>query len=477
MRRLTFPLITAAAGLLAGFFLGRQFTSAGEDSMRPDVSAARLSAGNKTGDGVAGQEPQGAEKRGAEKASRHAMRAATLAAAAVASGDMKGALRGLVSIKDPAVRMSAVQAFIKQLPKKDLPGLFEEFERMEAAGDFRQHQNMARAAASTWELVVAAVVEEGPESFLDLKLLKAGEQASETEFESVLSAWAERDLDATVAYFNTNIRHLTPSEMQGAAGHLASDFLRQDPDKALAWIQTLPEQIRGHCSHYAMRTLAQEDPAKAAAILSAHANLPDSDELARQVAQRWSIADPAMAFEWARGLSPDQSVLAVRGVMDQWMETDYDAASEQVSRLNPAQRHAALPGLVEKAPDDHLPVLATLLGDPPGDHHQTSAAASVASRWADKDAVAASEWLITQPAGPLRDSAIRGFTQQISKEDPESAFEWMAVISNPDVRSDTLDSGIRDWLDKDPEAARGWVQTSAGLTAGDRERLLKRTGK
>ena len=101
----------------------------------------------------------------------------------------------------------------------------------------------------------------------------------------------------------------------------------------------------------------------------------------------------------------------------------------------------------------------------------------MASRWADKDAVAASEWLITQPAGPLRDSAIRGFTQQISKDDPESAFEWMAVISNPEVRSDTLDAGIRDWLDKDPEAARRRVQTSAGLTTGDRERLLKRTGK
>ena len=145
---------------------------------------------------------------------------------------MPGALRGLVGIKDLAARHEAVRAFIASLPATSLSEMFNAFERLESEGDFRQHQNTARAAASTWELIVASMVEQGPEDFLDLKLHQAGEQASETEFESVLSAWAEKDLDATVAYFNANIRHLQPSELQGAAGHLTSDFLRLDPERS-----------------------------------------------------------------------------------------------------------------------------------------------------------------------------------------------------------------------------------------------------
>ena len=403
--------------------------------------------------------------------------AAATAIAAAQAGDMPGALRGLVGIKDLAARHEAVRAFIASLPATSLSEMFNAFERLESEGDFHQHQNTARAAASTWELIVASMVEQGPEDFLDLKLHQAGEQASETEFESVLSAWAEKDLDATVAYFNANIRHLQPSELQGAAGHLTSDFLRLDPERAVAWLETLPAEVRAHCSTYALTRLAQDDPEAAARLVANHNTLADRDDMARHAAQRWAGTDPAQAFEWARSLPTDLAVPALRGVIDQWMENDFDSASRQIDALDPALRSAALPGLAEKSPDALLPVLATQLGEPPGDPHQTSAASSIASRWAEVDPAAASEWLVSTPNSPLRDAAIRGFTERLAQEDPSSAFEWAAVIVDPEIRSDTLDDGIRNWLDKDPEAAREWVQSSTTLSLEDRTRLIRRTGR
>ncbi|MFN0127018.1 MAG: hypothetical protein ACKV19_10090, partial [Verrucomicrobiales bacterium] len=404
-------------------------------------------------------------------------RAVAAASAAAQAGDMPGALRALVAIKDPSERHEAVRAFIAPLPANALSEMFHAFERLESAGDFRQHQNTLRAAASTWESIVASMVERGPADFLDLKLRQAGEQASETEFESVLSAWAEKDLDATVAYFNANIRHLKPSELQGAAGHLASDFLRLDPDRAVAWLNTLPDDVRRHSSTYALTRLAQDDPEAAARLVATHSSLPDRDAMARHAAQRWAGADPAQAFAWAQSLPTDLAVPALRGAIDQWMENDFDAASRQIEALDPALRNAALPGLAEKAPDTLLPVLATQLGEPPGDPHQASAATSLASRWAETDPGAASEWLVSTPASPLRDAAIRGFSERLAQEDPASAFEWAAVIVDPEIRSDTLDAGIRDWLDKDPEGAREWVQSSTTLSPDDRSRLLRRTGR
>ena len=393
------------------------------------------------------------------------------------SGDMTSALRGLVGIRNPAERLNAVQSFIAALPVDRIPIVFTEFERMASAGDFRRHQNKARAAASTWEQIVSTVVERGPESFLDLKLGQAGDQASATEFESVLSAWAERDLDAAVAYFDSNIRHLKPEEMQGAAGHLASDFMWLDPEKAVAWLGTLPERVRDVVGPHAVRNLAQEDPQRAAALLASHESLPDRDSLARQVGQLWSGSDPRQAFAWAVQMPTEMAGAALRGVMDQWLESDYDEAVRQISRMDASQVTAALPGLAEKVPDNEVPGLALSLGGPAGDEHQTSAAASLASRWADADAFAASEWLANQATGPVRDSAILGFANRLAQEDPESAFEWVAVIADREARNDALDTGIRDWLDQDPEAARSWVQSSSTLSEADRERLLRRTGR
>ena len=124
-----------------------------------------------------------------------------------------------------------------------------------------------------------------------------------------------------------------------------------------------------------------------------------------------------------------------------------------------------------------LPSLARQLADSATDEHQLSAATSLAARWADHDPVAASEWLIAEPASPMRDAAIRAFTRQLAANDPSSALEWAAVIGDSETRWGTLKSGVHDWLDKDPVAAREWVQSSHTLTTQDRERLLVRTGQ
>jgi hypothetical protein len=461
--------------LFAGILIGRHwpitetesFVSTGAPTPHPFPSL--IPGRSASSAATAGQAPGGA--------TTHASLAALAAMAAAQAGDMPGALRGLVALKDPAARHEAVRAFIASLSASSLAEVFNAFESMESAGDFRQHQNTARAAASTWELIVDSMVKRGPEDFLDLKLRQAGEQASETEFESVLSAWAERDLNATVAYFNANIRHLKPSELQGAAGHLASDFLRLDPERAVAWFETLPAEVRDHCSTYALTRLSQDDPEAAARLVANHEGLANRHDMARHAAQRWAAADPAQAFEWARSLPATLAAPALRGVIDQWMENDYDAASHQIEALDPALRSAALPGLVERSPDTLLPVLAAQLGEPSSDPHQTSAATSLASRWAEADPTAASEWLVQTPSSPLRDAAIRGFTERLVMEDPASAFEWAAVIVDPDIRSDTLDAGIRDWLDRDPEAAREWVHSSTTLSPDDRTRLLRRAGR
>ena len=469
------PFLFLVVGLTAGFWLGRvvqrtNTTPAGSASTRG--GAVGLAGASSVGPAGHAADSSSARHRPGSSAAR---RAAASALAAAQSGDLRSALRGLIAVGDPVVRGAAVKEFIRALPADQLPVVLDEFERVE--GQFRTHQNSSRAAASTWELIAMSIVDRGPEEFLDAKLRKAGEQASETDFESVLSAWAERDLGATVAYFNQHIAHLPPSEMEGAAGHLATNYFRLDPENAVKWLQTLPPDVQARCSHYALTDLCQHDPAAAASVLARHESLPNRSDLAREIANRYAETDPVNALEWARQLPDEMASFAVRNVMTEWMETDFAAASARLATLDTPYPTAVLPGLAENVPVSDLPTLAAQLHDPPGDDHQRSAAAALAARWTQNDALSASQWLVSQPSGPVRDSAIRAFTDTLAKDDPASAYEWAATISDPDIRHDALDDGIRDWIERDPDAAREWVQTSTTLSEEDRSRLLRRTGR
>ena len=460
-----------AAALLVGFGLGRL-------SPPPGKEAAGAPSHPLLGAGAVDRQVPGAEKIPAAAATGLGTSPAT--SSLTAGGpvdDLGGVLRGLLNIKDPSKRRAAIDQLIARLAPKEIHQLFQEYDRMKTAGDFSQHPNIARAAASTWELIVASLVDHGPEAFLASRLQESGQESSSEEFESILGAWSEKDLGATLAYFQSNILPLKPSEFQGAAASLANNYFRMDPDRAAAWLQTLPEPTRNFCGPYALRSLAQQDPAAAARLIAAHESLADRDDLSRHAAQRWAISDPVSAFQWASQLPAGLAVSALDGVMDQWMKGDFQVASRHADQLDPGLRSAILPALTVKAPDDLLPALARQMEGQPGDEHITAAAANLTQRWAETDPTAASQWLLDQPAGPMRDSAIRSFTERLAQEDPGSAFEWAAVIVDTEVRSETLDAGIRDWLDKDPEAARHWVQSAHNLTSADRDRLLRRTGK
>ena len=472
-------LLVAVGGVAGtgGFLLGR--ISFREPAAGAVAGFAERARGVVSKENLPGWERRGKENGGAGPAMDRGAGAVFSAAltSAMAAGDIRGSLLGLFSIGDPAARMAAVRAFIQSLPEARWPAVFEEFQRMENAGEMRKHQNMMRTAASTWELLVSAIVEKAPGNFLEEKIKTDAGRISDMDAESIMGAWAERDLDSAVAFFNGSLLSLKPAEMQGAAAALACDFMRLDPDRAVDWLATLPEATRNFCVPYALDMLSQDDPAQAARVFADHKALHASEDLARSLAQRWAKADAAGALAWANQLPPSASASALRGVLDEWSKSDFAAAAQHVDQLAPSARSAALPGLAEHAPDEMLPSLARQLADSATDEHQLSAATSLAARWADHDPVAASEWLIAEPASPMRDAAIRAFTRQLAANDPSSALEWAAVIGDSETRWGTLKSGVHDWLDKDPVAAREWVQSSHTLTTQDRERLLVRTGQ
>ena len=157
-------LLVAVGGVAGtgGFLLGR--ISFREQAAGAVAGFAERARGVVSKENLPGWERRGKENGGAGPVVDRGAGAVFSAAltSAMAAGDIRGSLLGLFSIGDPAARMAAVRAFIQSLPEARWPAVFEEFQRMENAGEMRKHQNMMRTAASTWELLVSAIVEKAP---------------------------------------------------------------------------------------------------------------------------------------------------------------------------------------------------------------------------------------------------------------------------------------------------------------------------
>ncbi|RYD86656.1 MAG: hypothetical protein EOP50_22075 [Sphingobacteriales bacterium] len=50
--------------------------------------------------------------------------------------------------------------------------------------------------------------------------------------------------------------------------------------------------------------------------------------------------------------------------------------------------------------------------------------------WMKSDPVAASQWLATLPAGPVRDEGAKVVIEQVNDTDPEMAEQWRKSLSS-----------------------------------------------
>jgi hypothetical protein len=61
--------------------------------------------------------------------------------------------------------------------------------------------------------------------------------------------------------------------------------------------------------------------------------------------------------------------------------------------------------------------------------------APLISKWAESDPMAASQWLVTLPAGAARDAGVVLLLPQLLETDAEAAAAWINNISDPIARA------------------------------------------
>lgn len=403
--------------------------------------------------------------------------------------DLEAAFKSLLAIRDPGVRQAALAQFLHKLPVERWGTFLLSMKRLGDRGEFEDQPGSFLAALGMMESTLTFMVQRNPKDLLSLvsetrdgQELNDDAERDEGTASMVLRFWAGHDFPAAMEYFDKQLSGLPPDKQREAAAGLGREFVKRDPAAAFGWIKQLPGEIQANVAHGAFQTLSHVDSAAALKLLVTEKELPNRPEFAEAMAKGWAATKPEEALAWAKGLPEDLAPNAITGAMEHLAQKDFSLAVREAAELPPAQRDAALLALSNGLEDDdpaRAESVLQLIGNAPEGPGRAEAAKGALENWTRRDPEAASAWLATQPDGPTREAAIEGLASGAvaAKSDPEAGMEWTAVLSDAGKRGQLLRANVVQWAQYDSEAARAWVQSSARLSAADREVLLPLTRK
>ena len=277
--------------------------------------------------------------------------------------------------------------------------------------------------------------------------------------------------------------------------HLA----RQSPQQALEWANSLWQPYaRLAATHEIWKTWATEDPAAVAAELAR--NPPDSrtrSELINDLSTAWSRKDPNAAIAWIRSLpareqekawsrfrpqvnlenasemlehvlsidSPEVRRNIANSVAVQLASEGHSKAIEWAKNLPPEDQAGILPNIAifwaqndARAAGDYILTL-------PENESRTRAIGHVVGRWAQLEPEAALAWAAEIPSASEREAAARNAVNELHHYTPESAMRWIDLVENPEKRADISREIVSRWAQVDGAAAAQWVASSAEANA------------
>jgi hypothetical protein len=319
---------------------------------------------------------------------------------------------------------------------------------------------------------------------------------------AVVSGLADKD---PARAFDLASEIASPTEQLQALQQVVNFAIARDPTSVgplLERVLAMPNSAqRQTLVQMAVASLANSDPSKAAEWLIA--NPGQSSVVTTQVASAYARADPARAAAYSSRFTGDAHVAWVRGVAGTYAQVDSRAAIEWVEQLrgSPEYDEAAFAILQSATPQD--PAIAVRLVDSISreDYRRngtlslamhwtntdpvsaanwaanlrdptvrTAAIQFVGSTWAQQNAPAAKEWVLSQPPGPARDGALQSLLSVSARFGPPDV-SLLANISTDQGRISAVQTAALMIAQRDSDGARAFVENNVA-DPQQRERVL-----
>lgn len=381
------------------------------------------------------------------------------------SGNITASLNEILAQRDPMQRMSALLAYVGQLSDAAIPDALTKLRQSTPDWD-----PDARVAA---QLMLTRWGKSDPDGALayvqSLDYKKAGGDAA-----VIISSLAATDPQRAIRWLQDPDNKLANLPWMGQilAGSITKEWVRQDPDAALAWATTLPKNQQSGAYGGVLGTLAATDPARASALA---VDLPAGDarrDIIGQIARAWSESAPDEAIQWASTLEGDERERAVGEALGAWAQSAPNEAAGYVDQLAEDERtEGMLDRVASNWARQEPEAAAHWLANQAEGADKANAMGDVMWNWTVADPQAASTWLLDQPAGNSRDEGIGALAKATFDNDPASAVTWAANMSDDEKRQSSVGIGVNVWLERDPDAANQWLNTTDSISQEEIQRI------
>lgn len=262
---------------------------------------------------------------------------------------------------------------------------------------------------------------------------------------------------------------------KSTAKSIVESWSRQDPEAAFRAVMAAPPDHLVEAGETVAREWAKQNPSTARqAWEDMTPDSPARMTVLNGLTQGTTEHDPAGSLAWVTTLPEADRKVALAVLFPAWPATDRVALKDEFLRRPDLQN---LPGFTEglfaSIPKNSREAAVELVPLMPLGAEAGRLVSQFSSEWTQEDPTAASAWLDTLAAGPLKDSAIAGLAGSLvwHEEKPGAAFVWADTIQDPAKRLATLTQIVDRWKQDAPDEARQAVEASR-LTPAEKAKLL-----
>ncbi len=266
-----------------------------------------------------------------------------------------------------------------------------------------------------------------------------------TEQALLLQKWAKLAPSDAAAYANSQRDW---SRFNGLNAVLKT-WVKSNPEEAIAWAEKngVPQGNDGQPGQPGRGGPGGEDGNWAVATLIGSLSKSNLDRALQVAAEQ--------PYSRARGRMADtliSEIISQRGE---------DAARDTVMGITDGQFQAGMAReLAQRMARQNPQDAATWANGLPAGETRQRAMAEVIQEWADKDAVAAGQYLQQLGNSPEFDRARQDYAMRVVRNDPEGALAWVQAITDEQRRSEATQEVLGSWMRRDQNAATAWAQTN-----------------
>ncbi|HKI74618.1 MAG TPA: hypothetical protein VJ998_08240, partial [Pseudomonadales bacterium] len=262
-------------------------------------------------------------------------------------------------------------------------------------------------------------------------------------YNTMVGFWVRQDPDKAIAWADS----LDDSQKSSVYRTLAYNYIQSHPRAGLNWVVGLGAQY-DDIKMSALRSINGENASVAQQILSNTSDPVARSALFMGLAQYKASRDPKAALNWLSGYQSSQHYPdAYITIMSRYAARDPTDAAQQ------------------------------LLDAPLPDEATRKAAFAIASTWYQQDAGAATRWVASLPTSAAGVGAIQGIATLLANKDPERALSLVASLPESD-RSNVARSVGFIVVGKNPAEAEDVItRLGLGPMAAEQIRQLARSQK